>query len=107
MSVISPSSIDNVLLVPITSHTGKSNNSTRFSFCRKSSKHTLHYHRFLLPLSTSVRLFPDCSKNYFGNHGRRIPILSAAGTVVAVEELDSPVSGEASSRSSQRPSSAV
>lgn len=107
MSVISPSSINNVSLVPITLHTGKSNNSTRFSLFRKSTKHTLHYQRFVLPLSTSVRLFPNCSKNYFCNHGRRIPILSASGTDVVVEESDSPVSGEASSRSSELPSSTV
>ncbi|KAG7021870.1 tsf, partial [Cucurbita argyrosperma subsp. argyrosperma] len=101
MSVISPSSISNVSLVPIASYTRKSNSSTRFSFSRKPTKHTLHSQGFLLPLSSSVRLFPNCSKNFFCNHGRRIPILSATGTDVSVEESDSPVPGEELNRSSE------
>ncbi|XP_038878597.1 polyprotein of EF-Ts, chloroplastic [Benincasa hispida] len=107
MSVISPSSISNVSLVPIANHTGKTNSSTRFSFSRKPTKHTLHNQRFLLPLSTSVRLFPNCSKNLFCNRGRRIPIFSASGTDVAVEESDSPVSGEESSPNPELSSGAV
>lgn len=107
MSVISPSSISNVSLVPIASHTRKSNSSSRFSFSRKPTKHTLHSQRFILPLSTSVRLFPNYSKNFFCTHGCRIPILSASGTDVAVEESDSLVSGEESSRSSELPSSTI
>ena len=101
MSVISPSSISNVSLVPIASYTRKSNSSTRFSFSRKPTKHTLHSQGFLLPLSSSVRLFPNCSKNFFSNHGRRIPIFSATGTDVSVEESDSPVAGEELNRSSE------
>ncbi|TYJ98062.1 Elongation factor Ts [Cucumis melo var. makuwa] len=107
MSVISPSSISNVSLVPIANHSGKTNSSTRFSFSRKPTKHTFHNQRFLLPLSTSVRLFPNCTKNLFCSHGRRIPIYSAAGTDVAVEESDSPVSGEESTQNSELPSGEV
>lgn len=107
MSVTSPSSITIVSLVPIANHTGKSNSSTRFSFSRKPTKHTFHNQRFLLPLSTSVRLFPNSSKNLFCNRGHRIPIFSASGTDVAVEESDSPVSGEESSRNSELSSGSI
>ncbi|XP_022961305.1 uncharacterized protein LOC111461841 isoform X2 [Cucurbita moschata] len=101
MSVITPSSITNVSVVRIANHTGKSHGSTRFTFSRNSTRDTLHNQRFLLPLSTSVRLFPNCSKNLFCNHCRGIPRLCASGTEVAVEESDSLVSGEESSQSSE------
>ncbi|XP_022987595.1 microtubule-associated protein futsch isoform X2 [Cucurbita maxima] len=101
MSVITPSSITNVSVVLIANHTGKSHGSTRFTFSRNPTRDTLHNQRFLLPLSTSVRLFPNCSKNLFCNHCRRIPRLCASGTEVAVEESDSQASGEESSQSSE------
>lgn len=100
-----PSPISNISVFPGIPFKSNNNNClTRCYSLGKSTKQTLSSpQRFLLPLSTSVRLFPRY-RNSFALHCRsRTHILSATGTDVAVEQSDSPVtedSGGASEASS-------
>ncbi|KAF3441853.1 hypothetical protein FNV43_RR15768 [Rhamnella rubrinervis] len=63
--------------------------------------------RFLLPLSTSLRLFPPYSRVCSLHHRSSIHLASATGTDVAVEEPDSPVADEDSSGVSEVSSNAA
>ncbi|KAF3441855.1 hypothetical protein FNV43_RR15770 [Rhamnella rubrinervis] len=62
---------------------------------------------FLLPLSTSLRLFPPYSRVCSLHHRSSIHLASATGTDVAVEEPDSPVADEDSSGVSEVSSNAA
>lgn len=89
MATITPSSIINAWLVPGASFTVKTNDcSIKCCFSRKAGKQIpSSTQRLVLPLSTSLKLFPT--------HGRQFVLhphrSRATGTdVVAVEEQDSP-----------------
>lgn len=90
MTPIIPSSISNISLFPGTALTSNKNNClTRCYFLGKSTKQTSSPQRFLLPLSTSVRLFPQYRSRCTLHRKSRTHILSATGTDVAVEQSDS------------------
>lgn len=102
-----PYSISNTTLIPgSVFKTRKNTCSTRFTLSRKSTTGKLSPHSFLLPLSTSFRLFPPYSRGCSLHHRSSIHLLSATGTDVALEELDSSVSDEDSSGVSEVPSDA-
>ncbi|CAN6699471.1 unnamed protein product [Malus baccata var. baccata] len=97
MTPVIPYSISNVSHIPGTAFTARKNNClTKFSFSRKSERHTLSPQSFLLPFSTSIKYFPLYHSGCPVHHKCRIPV-SATGTDVAVEEADSPVADAASS----------
>ncbi|KAL1212940.1 Polyprotein of EF-Ts [Cardamine amara subsp. amara] len=102
MATTTPSSISNAWLIPGASFTVKKNDcSIKCSFSRKAGKQILSSssaQRLVLPLSTSLRLFPT--------HGRQFvlyPHRRATGTdvVAAVEKQDSstPVAADANEKS--------
>ncbi|KAL1216288.1 Polyprotein of EF-Ts [Cardamine amara subsp. amara] len=102
MATTTPSSISNAWLIPGASFTVKKNDcSIKCCFSRKAGKQILSSsstQRLVLPLSTSLRLFPT--------HGRQFvlyPHRRATGTdvVAAVEEQDSstPVAADANEKS--------
>ncbi|OAO98825.1 emb2726 [Arabidopsis thaliana] len=88
MATITPSSISNAWLIPGASFTvKKSDCSIKCSFSRKAGKQILSStQRLVLPLSTSLRLFPTHGRQFVLHPHRR-----ATGTdvVAAVEEQDS------------------
>ncbi|CAH8274979.1 unnamed protein product [Arabidopsis lyrata] len=88
MATITPSSISNAWLIPGASFTvKKSDCSIKCSFSRKAGKQILSStQRLVLPLSTSLRLFPTHGRQFVLHPQRR-----ATGTdvVAAVEEQDS------------------
>ncbi|CAN8326400.1 unnamed protein product [Cochlearia groenlandica] len=90
MATISPSSISNAFLIPGTSFTVKKNDcSIKCCFSRKAVQKLIpsSAHRLVLPLSTSLKLFPTHG-NQFLLHPHRI---RATGVdAVAVEEQGSP-----------------
>lgn len=93
-----PYSISNTALISGTVfRTRKSNCSTRCTLSRKTTVQMLSPQSFLLPLSTSFRLFPPYSRGCSLHHRSSIQLVSATGTDVAVEEPDSPVADEDSS----------
>ncbi|KAL5572627.1 hypothetical protein UlMin_022224 [Ulmus minor] len=95
-------SVSNVSLIPGTVIKARKNHcSTRFSLSRRSAINTLSAQSYLLPLSTSFRLFPPYSRGFFLHNRSRVQLLSATGTDVAVEEPDSPVVAEDSTGTSQ------
>ncbi|KAM1061912.1 hypothetical protein ACFX1X_026605 [Malus domestica] len=97
MTPVIPYSISNVSHIPGTAFTARKNSClTKFSFSRKSARHTLSPQSFLLPFSTSIKSFPLYHSRCPVHHKCRIPV-SATGTDVAVEEADSPVADAASS----------
>ncbi|XP_050118043.1 polyprotein of EF-Ts, chloroplastic-like isoform X3 [Malus sylvestris] len=99
MTPVIPYSISNVSHIPGTAFTARKNSClTKFSFSRKSARHTLSPQSFLLPFSTSIKSFPLYHSRCPVHHKCRIPV-SATGTDVAVEEADSPVADAASSES--------
>lgn len=80
---------------------------SRYNVSRKSSKQTLPTPKYILPLSTSVKLFP-----YFrvGCHLRpklRGLIVSATETDVAVEEVESTATDDGSGETSETSSDAA
>ena len=90
MTPVIPSSISNISLIPDTACTSNKNNClTRCYLLGKSTKQTLSPQRFLLPLSTSVRLFPQYRRRCTLHRKSRTHILSATGTDVAIEQSDS------------------
>ncbi|VVA10534.1 PREDICTED: translation elongation factor Ts [Prunus dulcis] len=96
MMPVIPYSISNVSHIPGTAFTARKNDClTKFSFSRKSTRHTLSPKSFLLPFSTSIKLYPLYNSRCPVHHRSRIPV-SATGTDVAVEEADSPVADAAS-----------
>lgn len=92
MTPVIPYSISNVSIFPGTAFTArKTNTLTKFSFSRKSARHTLSPQSLLLPFSTSIRLFPLYNNRCSVHHRSRIYVVSATGTDIAVEQPDSPV----------------
>lgn len=107
MMPVTPYSISNVSVFPGTAFTArKTNTLTKFSFSRKSTRHTLSPQSFLLPFSTSIRLFPLYNKRCPLHHRSRIYVVSATETDVAVEQPDSPVA-EASTEALDKSSDAA
>ncbi|KAM1173634.1 hypothetical protein FF1_026306 [Malus domestica] len=97
MTPVIPYSISNVSHIPGTAFTARKNSClTKFSFSRKSARHTLSPQSFLLPFLTSIKSFPLYHSRCPVHHKCRIPV-SATGTDVAVEAADSPVADAASS----------
>ncbi|XP_010540967.1 PREDICTED: uncharacterized protein LOC104814561 isoform X2 [Tarenaya hassleriana] len=90
MNSVIPSSITNVSLIPgATFSLKKSNCSGKHGFSGKPGKHLLSSQRFVLPLSTSLRLFPAFSRQYVLLLPRdRISALPATETDAAVEEQE-------------------
>ena len=102
-----PYSISNISLFPGTVFATRKNNClTRSSLARKPTKLTPSPQKCLLPLSTSIKLFPQYSRGCSLHHISRIHRLSATGTDVAVE-ADSPIADEDSSGASEDPSGGV
>lgn len=107
MTPVMPFSISNISLIPGTVFATRKNNClTRSSLARKPIKLTPSPQKCLLPLSTSIRLFPQYSRGCSLHHISRIHRLSATGTDVAVE-ADSPIADEDSSGASEDPSGGV
>ncbi|KAL2251174.1 UNVERIFIED_CONTAM: Polyprotein of EF-T, chloroplastic [Sesamum indicum] len=98
MAPVIPSSTNNVPLSPgIAFITKKSNLLSRCSIPRKLNKEALPAQKYILPLSTSIRLFPQFRIGCILKPKLRTHIASASGTDVAVEEADlSPADNEAS-----------
>ncbi|KDP33708.1 hypothetical protein JCGZ_07279 [Jatropha curcas] len=97
MTTTVPCSTSTISLTPGTVFTIKKNNHlTRCSLPRKSSKHTLSSQRIILPLLTSVGLFPQHRKDCGWFHRSLLHTVSATGTDtdVVVEEPDSPVADD-------------
>ncbi|KAK4396993.1 Polyprotein of EF-T, chloroplastic [Sesamum angolense] len=98
MAPVIPSSTNNVPLSPgIAFITKKSNLLSRCSIPRKLNREALPAQKYILPLSTSIRLFPQFRIGCILKPKLRTHIASASGTEVAVEEADlSPAENEAS-----------
>lgn len=108
MTPVLPSSINNVSLIPEPAFITRKNIClTRSRLLGRPTKQTLSPQRFLLPLSTSVRLFPQYSSDCEFHRKSRNLILSATGTDVAVEETDAPVEDKNGGGDSELPSNAV
>ncbi|KAM3712347.1 hypothetical protein ACJW31_01G174300 [Castanea mollissima] len=108
MTPVMPYSISNISLIPGTVFARRKNNClTRSSLARKPTKLTPSPQKSLLPLSSSIKLFPQYSRGCSLHHISRIHRLSATGTDVAVEEPDSPIADEDSSGASEDPSGGV
>ncbi|KAM5547639.1 polyprotein of EF-Ts, chloroplastic [Rosa sericea] len=107
MTPVVPYSISNVSVFPGTAFTSRKTNSlTKFNFSRKFARHTLSPQSFLLPFSTSIRLFPLYNNKCPVHHRSRTYVVSATGTDVAVEQPDSPVA-EASTEALDKSSDAA
>ncbi|CAK9172743.1 unnamed protein product [Ilex paraguariensis] len=92
MSPVIPSSTSNIALsLGTTFATTKNNSVTRCSILQKSTKRILTVQKYILPMSTSVRLFPQFRSGCGLRPKSRIDLVSATGTDLAVEEADSPV----------------
>jgi elongation factor Ts len=108
MTPVMPCSISGVSLIPGTAFTSRKNNCfTRFSSSRKPTKLAPSTQKYLLPVSTSIKLFPQYSRGCSLHHISGIQRLSATGTDVAVEEPDSPIVDEDSGGASEVPTGAV
>lgn len=93
--------MSNVSLIPLTGFTlNKSNCLTR-----KSTKHLTSSQRCVLPLSSSVRYFSQYRREC--QLRSRVPVLSATGIDVAVEESNSPAGDEDPAGASDIPSNGV
>lgn len=108
MTPVLPSSINNNLVTQRNAFIARKDNfQTRCTLLRKSSKQVLPSLRCTLPLSTSIRLFPQFRIGCALQPKLKTYIVSASGTDVAVQETDSPVSGEDSGEVSEAPSDAA
>lgn len=100
-------SISNVSLIPGAAFSvRKSNCSIKCGFSRKPGKQLLPSQRLVLPLSTSIRLFPAYTRQHVLHPRRRTSTMSATGTDVAVEEQDSPAADENSGDSESQSNTA-
>ncbi|EOA15439.1 hypothetical protein CARUB_v10004081mg [Capsella rubella] len=88
MATITPSSISNAWLIPGAAFSVKKNDcSIKCSFSRKDGKQNLSStQRLVLPLSTSLRLFPTHGRQFVLHPHRRA---TETDVVAAVEEQDS------------------
>lgn len=107
MTPVIPCSISSVPLIPGVTFTIKNTYLTRCNFSNKPRKHEASSHRFSLPLSTSLRLFPQYRRWCPLDQRYGANLLSATGTDLAVEEPDSPVADEDSSGTLENPSNAA
>lgn len=90
MTPVVPSIVNNIHLAPgISLITRKHSSPKRFNLVRCSTKQTLSPQKYILSLSTPLRLFPQPRINFALHRKPR-----ATGTDVAVEEAGSPVSNE-------------
>ncbi|KAK6924219.1 Translation elongation factor EFTs/EF1B, dimerization [Dillenia turbinata] len=94
MTPVVPCSITSICLIPGTTSSSRKSCLSRCSSRGKSQKLNLSSQRFLLPLSTSVRLFPQYRCGFVLPPKPRFRILSATGADVVVGEPDSPAAGE-------------
>ncbi|KAL2553703.1 elongation factor Ts family protein [Forsythia ovata] len=91
MAPVLPSSTNSISLTPRTVFITKQNSCvTRCSIVRKFNKQTIPAQKYVLPLSTSVRLFPQLQIARGLQSKLKTHIVSATGTDVAVEEADLP-----------------
>ncbi|GLU09902.1 hypothetical protein SLE2022_267370 [Rubroshorea leprosula] len=107
MTPVIPCSVNNISLFCVAAdfRVRESSCLTRCSSSRKHTKFALSSQRFVAPLLTSVRLFPErYRKGYSLIKKSGIHILSATETDVTVEEPDSPVADEASPGGPEIPS---
>ncbi|CAA2947139.1 Mitochondrial translation elongation factor EF-Tsmt, catalyzes nucleotide exchange on EF-Tumt [Olea europaea subsp. europaea] len=89
MAPVLPSSTNNISLTPRSFFITKQNKCvTRCSNARKFNKQTLLAQKYILPLSTSVRLFPQLQIACCFQSKLRTHIVSATGTDVALEAAD-------------------
>ncbi|XP_059431665.1 polyprotein of EF-Ts, chloroplastic-like, partial [Corylus avellana] len=108
MTPVMPCSISGASLIPGTAFTTRKNNRlARFSSSRKPTKLAPSTQKYLLSVSTSIKLFPQYSRGCSLHHISGIQRLSATGTDVAVEEPDSPIVDEDSGGASEVPTGAV
>lgn len=108
MMPVLPSSISSNLIAPgNVIITKKDNFLTRCTVIRKSRKQVLPSQRYTIPLSTSVRLFPQFRIGCALQPKLRTYVVSATGTDVAVEETDPTVAVEDSGVVSETPSDTV
>ncbi|XP_041006683.1 polyprotein of EF-Ts, chloroplastic isoform X2 [Juglans microcarpa x Juglans regia] len=102
MMSVMPCSISNVSLIPGTTFTTRMNNClTRVSLSRKCTKLPSSTQKYLLPLSTSIKLLPQHSRGCSLHHISRTNTISATGIDVAVEEPGSPIPEEVSGVASE------
>ncbi|KAK2970957.1 hypothetical protein RJ640_027438 [Escallonia rubra] len=91
MTPLTPGSVGNISLISGATFTTRKNiSSTKCCLLRKSTKQTLHAQELVLPLSTSVRLFPRIRTCGFHQYKKGIHVVSATETDVAVDEVESP-----------------
>ncbi|XP_044463574.1 polyprotein of EF-Ts, chloroplastic-like [Mangifera indica] len=108
MMPVIPCSIGNISPIPVKDFMIKNNNClTRCSSTRRSGKRTISSTRYVLPLSSSVRIFSQYQRGGALHGKSRIHILSATGVDVAVEGPGSPAADEGSSGASDIPSDVV
>ncbi|KAL8189689.1 hypothetical protein R6Q57_029255 [Mikania cordata] len=111
MTPVIPSSTSSISLIPgCTFDTIKTKNGLiKCCNLKKSTRRTLHDHHRVLPLSTSLRLFPHI-RTFGPYHQPRFGVVSATGVDVDVttEQADQsdPISGQDSSQTSE-PTSTV
>lgn len=120
MPTVIPSTNNNISLTPgLALITKKSNFLPRCSIFQKLNKQKVPVRKYVLPLSTSLRLFPQFTVGCSSIPKRRTHISSAMGTDAVVEEVDlslgengasgnevddTEISGESSAKSDNRPS---
>ncbi|GFY98366.1 elongation factor Ts family protein [Actinidia rufa] len=105
MTPVISSSINNIVLIPGTPFTTrKSECLKRCNILRTSTKQTWSSQKYVFPLSTSVRLFPQLRSGFVLQNKSRVHAVSATGTDLTVEEADSPGAGEDSGGASEIPS---
>ncbi|XP_031272162.1 uncharacterized protein LOC116130586 [Pistacia vera] len=108
MTPVIPCSISNISPIPVNAFIIKNKNClTRCNSTRKSAKHTISSTRYVLPLSSSVRIFSQYQRGCVLHDKSGIRILSATGIDVVVEEPDSPAADEGSAGASDIPSDVV
>ncbi|CAI9766538.1 unnamed protein product [Fraxinus pennsylvanica] len=98
MAPVLPSLTNDISLTPRSLFIMKQNSClTRCSILRKFNKQTLPAQKYILPLSTSVRLFPQIRIAHGLQSKLRTHIVSATGADVAVEEADFPAADKEAS----------
>eukprot|EP00257_Ricinus_communis_P014072 XP_015571662.1 uncharacterized protein LOC8268329 [Ricinus communis] len=110
MTTVVPCSTSSISLIPGTPfRLKKNNNLTRCNLLRKSSKHVISSQRHVLPLLTSVGLFPHYRRDCNWLHRSIVYGVSATGTDtdVVIEEPESPVTDENSGGASDIPADAA
>ncbi|KAL3532475.1 hypothetical protein ACH5RR_005996 [Cinchona calisaya] len=108
MTPVVPSSPSNSLVTSGNAFINRKDNFlTRCGILRKSRKQVLLSQRYILPMSTSLRFFPQFRIGCAFQHNLRRHIVSATQTDVAVEETDLPVADKDIDEVSETPSDAI